>query len=213
MRFDLIGHLILKYYAPTKQKYGIHFKSYDDTIFTPVVRKEVRDSPSINLGHYTVYLPAYSDEFLISMLAKISHVTWHIFSKYTKQIQKLDNIIIYPVSHKDFIQSMASSAGVLCGAGFETPAEALFLQKKLFVIPIKGQYEQQCNAEALKAIGVPVLDELLEEDLEVIKAWIMIYDGIQVNYPDNTKSIVEKVISDFEYKRNQYNYKTLELSY
>jgi hypothetical protein len=35
---------------------------------------------------------------------------------------------------------------------FETPAEALFLGKKLLVIPMTGQYEQECNAAALAAL-------------------------------------------------------------
>ncbi len=46
---------------------------------------------------------------------------------------------------------------MLCGAGFETPAEALFLGKKLMVIPMKGQYEQHINAASLKELGIPVL--------------------------------------------------------
>jgi len=47
----------------------------------------------------------------------------------------------------------SKATGVFCGAGFETPAEAMFLKKKLMVIPMKGQYEQQCNAAALEEIG------------------------------------------------------------
>ena len=49
---------------------------------------------------------------------------------------------------------------MLCGAGFELPAEALFLNKKLMVIPMMGQYEQLCNGESLKKIGVVILDKL-----------------------------------------------------
>ena len=49
---------------------------------------------------------------------------------------------------------------MLCGAGFETPAEALFLNKKLLVIPMKTQFEQKCNAQALKEMGVTVVKKL-----------------------------------------------------
>ena len=55
---------------------------------------------------------------------------------------------------------MASSTGVLCGAGFETPAEALYLGKKLMVIPMKSQLEQFYNAASLKQLGVPVLKKM-----------------------------------------------------
>lgn len=49
---------------------------------------------------------------------------------------------------------------MLCGAGFETPAEVLHLNKKLLVVPMKSQYEQHCNAAALKKLGVPVLKKV-----------------------------------------------------
>ncbi len=42
---------------------------------------------------------------------------------------------IYPINADAFLKSMASSAGVLCNAGFGTTSEALFLKKKLLVIP------------------------------------------------------------------------------
>ena len=65
---DIIGRFILRYYAPASFSYGIHFESYDSTIFTPVIRSAVRNSPTITRNHYTVYLPSYDDSFLISFL-------------------------------------------------------------------------------------------------------------------------------------------------
>jgi predicted glycosyltransferase len=55
---------------------------------------------------------------------------------------------------------MIHSQGIITGGGFETPAEALFLGKKIMSIPIKGQYEQQCNAAALKTLGAKVLTDM-----------------------------------------------------
>jgi len=89
---------------------------------------------------------------------------------------------------------MATSEGVLCGAGFETPAEALFMEKKLLVIPMKGQYEQQCNAAALKDLGVPVLESFGPKYLDRIKTWINEPQLIPVNYPDRTEEIVNMVL-------------------
>ena len=64
---------------------------------------------------------------------------------------------IKPIGDSNFERAMAWSSGVICGAGFETPAEAMYLKKKLLVVPMKGQYEQACNAESLKELGVIVL--------------------------------------------------------
>ena len=89
---------------------------------------------------------------------------------------------------------MAASAGVLCGAGFETPAEALFLKKKLMVIPMRNQFEQQCNAAALKVIGVPVIKSLKKKHVETIQEWTMSGKYITVNYPDETEKILENIL-------------------
>ena len=78
---------------------------------------------------------------------------------------------IKPIESKSFEESIASSIGVVCGAGFETPAEALYLKKKLLVIPMKGQLEQHFNAASLKDIGVPVLKKLNKKNISKIKVF------------------------------------------
>ena len=82
----------------------------------------------------------------------------------------------------------------MCGAGFETPAEALYLKKKLLVIPMKGQYEQQCNAAALKKIGVPVIKSLKQKHIATIQAWLDSDQFILVDYPDETEKIIDMVL-------------------
>jgi hypothetical protein len=84
---------------------------------------------------------------------------------------------------------------VICGAGFETPAEALFLGKKLLVVPMKGQYEQQCNAAALKEMGVPVLKSFKPGKIDKIMAWVETGQLIMVNYPDETEKIINNIIA------------------
>ena len=96
---------------------------------------------------------------------------------------------------------MANCTGVLCGAGFETPAEALFLKKKLLVIPMKTQYEQQCNASALKVMGVPVIKSLKSKHHSVIKDWLEYGKVIPVNYPDITEEIIDTLINKHYYKK------------
>ena len=87
---------------------------------------------------------------------------------------------------------MASSAGVLCGAGFETPAEALFLQKPLFVVPMRGQFEQQCNAEALAQMGVPFAPEFGGEALTALGQWLRNPRVVDVDYPDESREVLQQ---------------------
>lgn len=195
-KLDPMGKAILKRYAPSTVRYGFHFKAYDANIFTPVIRQQIRQQPIKNKGHYTVYLPAYDDKRILKVLRKCKGTEWQVFSKHNKKPYKEKNISIEPISNEAFVKSMSTSAGVLCGAGFETPAEALFMKKKLLVIPMKGQYEQHCNAAALKEMDVPVLKSFKLKHIEKIKSWVEKSSVIPVEYPDNTEEIINKVIAE-----------------
>ncbi len=194
-KYDPAGKAILKNYAPVSYKYGFHFKAYDSNIFTPVIRKEVRDLPVEDKGHYTVYLPSYSDEKILKVLGEFKDVHWQVFSKHNKEPNTVENISIRPIDNNEFIASMAASTGVLCGAGFETPAEALFLKKKLLVIPMKGQYEQQCNAAALESLGVPVIKALKKKHLSIIENWLKSTETVEVEYADETEEVLNTIIA------------------
>ena len=193
---DLLGNLILKKYAPTTSQYGFHFQNYGDRIFTPVIRQEIRNISITNENHYTVYLPSYSDKRILKALSNIKNTHWEVFSKHNNMKSNWGHITISPIDNEVFIKSVASSKGILCGAGFETPAEALFLGKKLMVIPMKGQYEQQCNAAALKEMGVPVIKSLKTKHVEKIKSWVNDYARIEINYPDLTENIIDQLLQE-----------------
>jgi uncharacterized protein (TIGR00661 family) len=191
---DLLGWMVLKRYAPTNINYGIHYKAFDINIFNPVIREEVRNLKVTNRGHYVVYLPAYSDEKILKQLKRIPNVSWKVFSKTAKAELKEMNVHIRPLNNDEFTKSIASCEGVLCNAGFGTSSEALFLGKKLCVIPMKGQYEQACNAAFLKTMNVKVVKKLKRKHLPKIEDWIENGTIQKVNYPDQRELIVKKVI-------------------
>lgn len=189
-----LERLIIKYYAPAKNKFGFHFKTHSSSTFLPIIRKEIRYRNITNKGHYTVYLPSYSDEKIVKILSKIKDIKWQVFSKKTKEHQFFHNITILPINDDAFIRSMASAKGVICGAGFATPTEALYLRKKLLVIPMKNQYEQQCNAVTLKEMGVTVVKKLSKKQLPKIEKWINTNKIVEVHYPDVTEDMLDAII-------------------
>lgn len=193
---DPMGWAVLRYYAPCKDYFSFHFKKYDDHIFTPIIRTEIREQEMSDEGHYTVYLPAYGDKKLIKVLSEVKKVEWQVFSKHTKEAYQDGHVKIEPISAEKFSQSMASSTGVLCGAGFETPAEALYLNKKLLVIPMKRQYEQHFNAEGLKDLGVPVIKKLNKKNVKHIKKWVKSDQHVPVHYPDETQFVIDKMLEE-----------------
>ncbi len=192
-KIDPVGEWILHNYAPVNKHVSFHFERYDKNIFTPVIRSAVRAMKNEDRNHYTVYLPAYDDRKLVPLLARIPTVKWHIFSKHAKKSYHIGKLSVYPVDKDEFANSMASSTGVLCGAGFETPAEALYLGKKLMVVPMKSQLEQHYNAASLKQLGVPVLKKMKKSNLEKIMEWIETDARISVSYKDITADAVSLV--------------------
>ena len=194
---DPAGRAVLKHYAPSTAQYGFHFQRYAPEISTPVIRQQVRALRPANEGHYTVYLPAYEEEILVERLQYLSRsVRWEVFSKHSHTPAEYGNVRVWPVSGPAFLDSLARSAGVLCGAGFETPAEALFLGKKLLVMPMKQQYEQQCNAAALAGMGVPVIKNFKDKNLDRVDQWLHQDQVIPVDYPDQTAAVIDQLLRE-----------------
>jgi uncharacterized protein (TIGR00661 family) len=106
----------------------------------------------------------------------------------------MGKLSVFPVDKDEFAASMTTATGVLCGAGFETPAEALYLNKKLLVVPMKSQLEQHYNAAALKRMGVPVLKKVKKKHLEKIINWVESDARVTVDYPNITAEAVEHAI-------------------
>ncbi|MBX2970608.1 MAG: glycosyl transferase [Cyclobacteriaceae bacterium] len=192
--FDPVGEWILNNYAPADASVGFHFTRYDNTIYTPVIRKAIREAKVTKGEHYTVYLPAYDDRKLVPLLARIPNVRWHIFSKHAPKPYHIGRLSVYPINNEEFVASVVSSKGVLSGAGFETPAEVLFLGKKLMVVPMKRQYEQHYNAAALRDLGVPVLKNVKRKCLSKIQEWIESNKKTEINYQDSTREAIEHAL-------------------
>lgn len=192
---DMIGKAVLKHYAPASVRYGFHYVPYDKNIFTPIIRKEIRERTVTNKGHYTVYLPAFSDKKILRLLAYFPKVKWEVFSKHSKECYAVENISVHPIENEAFIESMTSAEGVLCNAGFQTPAEALFLKKKLLAIPMKGQYEQQCNAAALRMMGVCVMKNIKTKQYRKVKEWIESDSRVAIDFPDDTVYIIDEILN------------------
>ncbi|CAM3387706.1 glycosyltransferase family protein [Empedobacter stercoris] len=185
------GETILKYYAPTTKQYGFHFEAYNDSIFLPIIRDKIRMlNPKVE-DYYLVYLPSFHPSEIIEKLSFIKDSNWKVFSPFIRQISKQFNVEIYPIDERLFIKALENCKGILCGAGFELPAESIYLKKKLFVIPIKGQYEQLCNCVALKRLEV---DYSYDLNIEKLQRWVDSSKIIDIYFPDQTEKIIQNVM-------------------
>lgn len=209
---DPMGKLVLQRYAPVTAGYGFHFKAFGENIFTPVIRREIRELTPTNKGHYTVYLPAYDDASIVKHLSHFTGASWDVFSKHNKEPFTSGSVRVRKIDNTAFIESMVSSAGVLCGGGFEGPAEAMYLNKKVLVVPMLTQYEQHCNAAGAVAMGATSILTLSEKYYSTIQNWLDNGQPITVDYPDMTADIIAKIVREHAPLHKQPKYEVSDVS-
>ena len=175
-------------------------KAYDDFIYTPVIRSEIRSLKTQKLNHYTVYLPAIDDKILLKYLHQVKETNWEVFSKHQNIPYQHGNVKVFPVDNAKFNLSLSNCSGLLTGGGFEGPAEALFLGKKVMMMPMKNQFEQECNAEAARRLGVPIIKKIDAFFIEALKKWIHNEQKIAVNFPNETDIIIENLVKKYASK-------------
>ena len=104
------------------------------------------------------------------------------------------NVKFRPANQSEFMYALLQCSGVITGGGFETVAEALYLNKRVLTIPIKGQYEQECNAIAANGIHNGYKGTLFTEDL----LWFLDRTTHQINEYEFKISTDEQVLEAIE---------------
>ncbi len=191
---DFIGELVLKNYARASKYVGLHFEQYDDFILPPIIKNEIWNASAKNEGHITIYLSSYTDSFIAGYLSHLKDFQFQVFSKEVKAKTQVGNICYIPIEKDAFNKSLINCHGIITGAGFETPAEALYLKKKLMTLPIKGQYEQLCNAASLEKLGVNTIKALDNNFKASFFDWVNRNNQIDINYSKNTENIVDTMM-------------------
>ena len=187
---EWMGEWILRNYARATQYIGLHFSQYDDFILPPVIKREILQAEPRDKGYVTVYLPSFSDASLVSHFSGLTDFQFQVFSKEVKEPVRQNNILFIPVGKSAFNKSLINCKAIITGAGFETPAEALYLGKKLMTIPIRGQYEQLCNGAALEKMGIPVLSGLGPDFRNIFYTWMDQKKKNSLSLDHSTESIV-----------------------
>lgn len=171
-----ISEQMLRMLAPASQSVGIHFKAYAENVHPPVLgTAALSHHARVTMPFYLVRLPEFPDDKVVAMLHRHWDVNWVLLSDACVEGYQQQNVRIRPYSPDNFGKALACCTGLLSEADFGTCAEALYLRKKLFVIPRTGHYLQHCDAAALTALGVPAgeFDQTLEEQLRnwLRQAW------------------------------------------
>lgn len=191
---DFLAEAVFKFYAPSEERVAFHFERYDSFIIPPILREEIRRATPANLGHITVYLPGFDDQNLLPLLHRLAPKPVHLFSRLARGAFNVQNVSVQPISHETFVRSLVECDALLAGAGFEGPAEALHLGKKLMVVPLAGQYEQRCNAAALAQFGVPVMSTIDERNIDQVREWACNGRPVELRFENAIPEAVDRLL-------------------
>lgn len=192
---NFFGEFILKHFVKSTHYLGLHFKAYDQNVFNPIIKQEIIDATPTDDGHISVYLPHYSVAYLEPFLLAESTYHFEVFSAEVTSIRNYKNIVYFPISNSGFTKSMIRSHAVITGGGFETPAEAMYMNKKVLSIPIAKHYEQLSNAAALNELGVKVLLHIDKNFHLIFTEWINHSVPVKLELTHSTNEIVAQLIN------------------
>jgi uncharacterized protein (TIGR00661 family) len=181
-----ISKMFIKYFAKCDSLIGFDYKD-SDNIFQPICDIPLDMVKKDNF--YLVYLPYINNEDLINILDGDN------FKVYTNQdIVSTKNIEFKRINKDEFRLDLLSCKGVITNSGFSTTSEALILNKKLWSIPITGQYEQEINAQKLLEMGV-YTNKLNKDNLF---NWLNNSSFIRYRWSDPIDDIIKKIICIYE---------------
>lgn len=73
-----------------------------------------------------------------------------------------ETLTFHALDGRKFLDFLAACSGVCCTAGFETVAEALWLEKPVLLVPVEGHIEQRCNASQANRLGIATWSEYMD---------------------------------------------------
>lgn len=183
-----IGEFFLKFFAPANKYIAISYNSNDNCI-QPIINKKI--SKASIKDFCLVYLPSFRLSELEDKLSGINK-EFKVYSSFVRQPYRKNNIEFKPINKEEFDSDFTFCDSIICAAGFQTTAESLIFNKKMYVVPMKNQYEQMCNAESLEKLGVycnPFFRKYLVID------WLNMGYGVKYNWTNPIDSVIEKIIN------------------
>ena len=159
--FFKLGNWLTSYGA--KLRMALSFQKYSDervAVVPPLLRKEIKQLQTSDGDHLLIYLlnHGYSEE-IDQFHNKYPDVELHCFWDKPGAPNELvvdETLTYHQLDSEKFLKFLASCAGYVTTAGFESICEAMYLDKPVMMIPVKGHYEQACNALDASRAGAGV---------------------------------------------------------
>lgn len=180
----LLDALIMRHFAPTEMKIGLHWYHFNEPILPPII--DITPQSVERNGAIVVYLPFEALDRVIDTLRHVD-ARFVCFHPACTAQRVVENMEIRPLSKQGFSEALHGCNGVIANGGFELPSEALSLGKKLLLKPLSGQFEQLSNVATLDTLGLASSMESL--DIGVIREWLDDAESYRVQYPDVARAL------------------------
>ena len=170
-KMKLASIFFLRFYTPINSTISSHFYHFNQSILPPFIEKSLKNQNAVIVmkNTFLVYLAWEEQDQMISTLNTIKENEFIYYSSVDKEVQ-IGNVTLKPYSNKYFKEDLIACNGLITNAGFQLPAEAIYLGKKILCKPLTGQPEQEHNAKTLKRLQhATVCSEFTKEKIEL---WI-----------------------------------------
>ncbi|MCK4523546.1 hypothetical protein KAU15_01340 [candidate division WOR-3 bacterium] len=154
-------HFILSF-APELIK--IKKRENNIIIVQPIIRKNVIEKRMHTKDNNFILVYQTSDTTIEQINKLIESFSDIKFIVYGLNVQNRNNVIKKKLSYTKFIDDLSECSGIICNGGFSLLSEAVYLKKPIFVMPIKGQYEQRVNASFIEKKGYGVFNKNFDTD-------------------------------------------------
>ncbi len=120
----------------------------------PILRDSILEAEPSQGEHLLVYQTSSNFLALPEVLKKVDRPVYiyGLRKDITEDIAD-GNLLFRPFSETQFIEDLATCAGVVASAGFTLLGEALHLGKPYLATPVRKQFEQILNANYLEHLG------------------------------------------------------------
>jgi uncharacterized protein (TIGR00661 family) len=200
MRFTRI--LFPYIYTPIKNVIPSHFSHFNQHILPPFLSKIITNHKlkANSKDNVLVYLAWEELEKMIALLNQIEEKHFIYYCDIQNQ-KVVKNVTLKPFSENGFKNDLIENKYLITNAGFQLPAEALFVGKKILCKPLDGQPEQEHNAKILNDLGYATISKTI--DINSINNWLHSSKKIKIDFPNPLElivDIIENKNKDFTYE-------------
>lgn len=166
-------------------------------VLPPLLRNEIKNSTPYSSDFYLTYMvnQGYSDEILLFAKQYPSIKIEAFWDKIGAPImyKPLENLTFHQLNDRLFLEKMSQCKGLVTTAGFESVCEAMYLGKPVMMVPVKGQFEQACNAIDAKIAGAGIMSDNF--DFNKVETYLNSGNFIPVSSKEWVDSFEEKFFS------------------